>query len=87
MVMRREQTRAMLNCRVLRGAELETDHYLLVSSCKLQLSQPRAVQRQPRRGYDSELMHDAALQRDYASMITDEFRHFYDTNKLPDRHT
>ena len=83
MVMRREQARAMLNCRVHRGAELETDHYLLVSSCRLQLSQPRAGQRQPRSGYDSELLHDAALQREYASMISDESRHFYDTINLP----
>ena len=55
--MRREQAKAMLNCRVHRGAKRQTDHYLLVSSCRLQqLSQPRATPHQARSGYDSELI-------------------------------
>ena len=53
------------------GAELDTDHYLLVGSCRLQLSQPRASQPKPRGGYDSGLLYDAMVQKTYAVMITD----------------
>ena len=72
MVMRRAQAKAIVNCRVHRGAELETDHYLLVSSCRLQLSQPRATRSRVRVGYDSGLLHDAAIQSKYAQMVSDE---------------
>ena len=72
MVMRRAQAKAMVNCRVHRGAELGTDHYLLVSSCRLQLSQPRATRPRVRVGYDSGLLHDAATQSKYAQMVSDE---------------
>ena len=61
LAMGRKHAKAMLNCRVHRGAELETDHYLLVSSCRLHLSQPRAKQHQVRSGHDSGLLHDAML--------------------------
>ena len=86
LIMRREQAKAMLNCRVHRGAELETDHYLLVSNCRLQLSQPRASQRQPRSGYDSELLHDAAIQSKFATMLSNESRHFYDVIRHAKQH-
>ena len=74
----------MLNCRVHRGAELDTDGYLLVSSCRLQLSQPRASQPKPRGGYSSGLLHDAMMQKKYAVMITDELHHLCSMVGRPD---
>ena len=81
--LRSAQAKAMLNCRVHRGAELETYHYLSVGSCRLQLSQPRASQPKPRSGYDSGLLHDAAVQREYADIITDESHHLYSMVGMP----
>ena len=75
LVMRRMQAKAMHNYRVHRGAELDTDHYLLVGSCRLQLSQPRESQPKPIGGYNSRLLHDAMVQKKYAVMITDELHY------------
>ena len=55
-----------------------------MSSCRLQLSQPRAPQRQPKIGYDSGLLHDAALQSIYADMISDQSCIFHDMTEMPD---
>ena len=84
LVMRRTQAKAVLNCKVHRGAELDTDHYLLIGSCRLQLSQPRASQPKPRGGYDSRLLHDAMVQKKYAVMISDESHHLYSMVGRPD---
>ena len=65
----------MLNCRVHRGAELETDHYLLVGSCRLYLSQPHAPKLKSACGYDSSLLHDADAQQKYADLISTESHH------------
>ena len=84
LVMRRTQAKQMLNCRVHRGAELDTNRCLLVGSCRLQLSQPRASQPKPRGGYDSRLLHDAMVQKKYAVMISDESHHLYSMVGRPD---
>ena len=86
-VMRRTQAKAMLNCRVHRGAEFGTDHHFLVGSCGLQLSQPHASQPKPTGGYDSGLWHDAMVQKTYAVMITDEAHHLYSMDGQARQHT
>ena len=63
----------MLNCRVHRGAELKSDHYLLVGSCRLHLSQPHAPETKPTYGYDYGLLHDADMQQKYADTISKKF--------------
>ena len=84
LVMRRTQAKAMLNCRVHSGAELDTDHYLLVGSCRLQLSQPRTSQPKPRGGYDYGLLQDAIVQKKYAVMISDKSHHLCSMVSRPD---
>ena len=83
--MRRAQVRAMLNCRLHIGAELATDHYLLVGSCRLHLSQPCAPKPEPTCGYDSGLLHDANVQQKYADMISQESCDLYSMVSMPDR--
>lgn len=84
LVMHSAQAKAMLNCRVHRGAEHKTDHFLLVGFCRLQLRQPHASQSKLRSGYDSGCLHDAAVQRKYADMTTDTSHHLHSMVGMPD---
>ncbi len=64
MIIRRAQARLMSNCRVHRGAELETDHFLLVGSCKLDLRFRQARQAKSV-SYDVKLLSDDAVSKAY----------------------
>ena len=66
--MRRAQAKTTLNCRVHKEAELAAHHYLLVSSCRLHLRQPRAPKPKPTCGYDFGLRHDIEMHQNYADI-------------------
>lgn len=68
LIIRRAQARLMTNCRVHRGAELETDHFLLVGSCKVDLRFRRARQVQSG-SYDVKLLSDDTVRRNYQSKL------------------
>ena len=60
---RRGDARQVQNCRVFRGAELETDHYLLMGVCRLQLilkpREPRPVR------YSAHLLQDDIVKQQF----------------------
>ena len=68
LIIRRAQARLMTNCRVHRGAELETDHFLLVGSCKVDLRFRRARQAKSI-SFDVNLLNDDAVRAEYQSKV------------------
>lgn len=68
---RRGDARYVQNCRVFRGAELETDHYLLVGVCRLQL---RKTPREPRPvRYSAQRLHDDTVQEQFQKCMSAKF--------------
>lgn len=61
----------MLNCRVFRGAELESDHWLLVSECRLHFKRsPREAK--PVR-YSAQLMRSDDVQKLFGDAMKEKF--------------
>ncbi|BDA47039.1 probable craniofacial development protein 2 at N-terminal half [Coccomyxa sp. Obi] len=61
----------VLNCRVFRGAEFETDHWLLVSECRLTFKKsPREAK--PVR-YSAELMRSDDVQKEFRAAVNQQF--------------